>query len=98
MMILRMTPLLHHIGVVVTDRLSMAVRRALKNTPYSLRALAREAAVPHSTLVRIGSGSLRASPAVADRVAKALRAWGAQCARLAQDVELALGMPGVGEV
>jgi hypothetical protein len=98
MMVLRAMPILHHIGVVSTDRLSAAVRRALENTPYSLRALAREAAVPHSTLVRIGSGSLRASPDVANRVAKALRAWGSQCAKFAQDVEQAIGMPGAGEV
>jgi len=70
-----------------TDALSTAVRRALREAPCSTRALAKEAGVPHSTLVRIAAGTRNATPAVAEALARALRAWGKRCERLASAVE-----------
>jgi hypothetical protein len=67
--------------------LTAAVRRALRGTPFSLRALAREAEVPHSSLVRIQAGQLNASPDMAASLARALRKWGRQCNRLAATIE-----------
>jgi len=46
-----------------------------------MRALAREAGVPHTTLVRVRSGTLEASPAVAARVAATLERWSDLCKR-----------------
>jgi hypothetical protein len=72
-----------------TDTLTALVRRALREAPCSLRALAREADVPHSTLVRIRGGSLNASPEVADALVKALERWASQTRKLAAAVVLA---------
>jgi predicted transcriptional regulator len=72
-----------------TDYLTGAVRRALEDAPCSVRALAKQAGVPHSTLVRIGDGSREATPAVAEAVARALRTWGKRCDQLAQWIEYA---------
>jgi len=69
------------------DPLTAALRRALHQAPCSVRALAREAGVPHSTLVRIQGGALKASPAVAGAIAQALRTWGHRCVGLAKVVE-----------
>jgi hypothetical protein len=68
------------------DPLTAAVRHALRQAPCSVRALAREAGVPHSTLVRIQGGALNASPAVAGAIAQALLAWGQRCEALAAQV------------
>ena len=72
-----------------TNPLTAAVRRALSEAPCSTRALAKEAGVPHSTLVRIGDGSRDTTPAVAAAVARALRSWGKRCDRLAGWIEYA---------
>jgi hypothetical protein len=69
-----------------TDALSRAVTRALEAAPCSVRALAKAADVPHSTLVRIQSGALRATPDVAHAVAVALKGWSRECDRLAQGI------------
>jgi transcriptional regulator with XRE-family HTH domain len=69
--------------------LTARVRRALDRAPCSLRRLAREADVPHSTLVRIQKGEREATLDVAHRVARALSAWGKQCQKLAEAVERA---------
>ena len=61
------------------EQLSDAVRDALKGSPASLRALAREAGVPVSTLSRIQSGERDATEAVASAVADALTRWGDSC-------------------
>ena len=60
-------------------RLEEAVRRVLGEVPGSMRALAKEAGIPHSTLVRIRQGHLGASPAVARALADALGRWAREC-------------------
>jgi hypothetical protein len=66
-----------------SDPLTAAVRRALRGAPCTTRALAVEADVPHSTLVRIAAGTRNATPAVALAVARALESWGKRSHRLA---------------
>ena len=61
------------------EHLSNAVRDALRDSPASLRALAREAGVPISTLSRILAGEREATENVARAVADALTKWGASC-------------------
>ncbi len=68
----------HHIGVM-TEKMAEAVRAALEDLPCSERALAREAGIPHSTLVRIRSGERGATPAVALALARALARWADRC-------------------
>ncbi len=80
----------HHIGVVPPKRITTQVRRAIDAAPCSLRELARDAGVPHSTLVRIRSGEREATVDVAQRLARALRAWGTRCLTLADSVERAV--------
>lgn len=70
--------------------LTKATRRALRAAPCSLRALAREARVVHTTLAEIDRGELGASPAVARAVAKALLRWGTRCQKAAKGLEAAL--------
>ncbi len=67
--------------------LTEIVARAVEDAPCSLRALAREAGVPHSTLIRIVNGERDATPAVARAVAEALRRWSDQCAASAAGIE-----------
>jgi len=69
--------------------LRTALRRALAGAPCTLRELARAAGVAHSTLLRIQTGERPASPAVAARVAGALRTWGTRCTALADALERA---------
>lgn len=83
---------LHHNGASM-DPLSAAVTRALHEAPCSVRALAKEAGVPHSSLVRIQAGQLRATSEVAEAVAKGLRRWGDRCSRLAGAIEKAAKWP-----
>jgi len=71
------------------DRLTEAVTRAVRGAPCSVRALARAADVPDSTLVRIVAGERAATPAVAAAVARALDEWGAQCGQLARAIRQA---------
>lgn len=69
--------------IVAMNRLTAAVARAIREAPCTLRALAREAGVPPSTLTRVLSGERAATPAVAEAVACALERWGARCVRMA---------------
>lgn len=71
------------------DRLTDAVVRALGAAPCSLRALARTARVSHVQLLHLTQGKRRATPAVAAKVAAALDAWSADCARGAQRIRQA---------
>ena len=71
------------------DRLTEAVRQAVRGAPCSVRALARAAGVPDSTLVRIVGGERAATPAVAAAVARALNLWGTKCGQLAQGIRQA---------
>lgn len=76
----------HHIGAMQSDQLTAAVRNALRKAPCSLRALAKEAGVPHSTLVRIQGGTRAATPEVAAAVTMGLQAWAKRCGQLATSV------------
>jgi transcriptional regulator with XRE-family HTH domain len=69
------------------DALTRALRRALREAPCSARELAREAGVPHSTLVRVLAGARNATPVVAAAIAQALKTWGKRCVRLATAIE-----------
>jgi len=71
------------------DRLTDAVTRAVRDAPCSVRALARAADVPASTLVRIIARERAATPAVAAAVARALEQWGTNCGQLAQGIRQA---------
>jgi hypothetical protein len=71
------------------DRLTAAVARAVRDAPCTIRALARSAAIPASTLVRIAAGERAATPAVADAIARALDGWSAACDKLARRIRAA---------
>ena len=78
-----------HIAAMQRDRLTAAVARAVRGAPCSVRALARAAGVPDSTLVRIVAGDRASTPAVAAAIARALDQWGARCALLARGIRQA---------
>ncbi len=71
--------------------LDAILRRAIQRAPCSMRALAREAGVSHTILAAIVSGRERATPRVAQQVARALERWGARCARDAAAVWAVMG-------
>jgi hypothetical protein len=71
------------------DHLTDAVADGVRNAPCTIRALARVANVPDSTLVRVVAGERAATPAVADAVADALDAWSDQCKELAKRIRQA---------
>ena len=66
--------------------LNRAVAHAVEMMPASQAALAREADVPTSTLSRIISGELNASPETARRIMAALRRWAAGCGQGADTI------------
>ncbi len=70
--------------------LSDAVRDALESSPASLRALAREAGVPVSTLSRILREEREATEDVALRVMAALKVWGDSCQDASSNIRDAL--------
>lgn len=70
--------------------LQEAVRRALADAPGSLRALAREAGVPHSTLVRIRQGDRTPTRDVSEALAAALERWSGSCAEAADTLRQSL--------
>lgn len=78
-----------HIAAMPRDRLTETVTQAVRGAPCSVRALARQAGVPDSTLVRIVTGERAATPAVAAAVARALDKWSARCRQLARGVRQA---------
>ena len=67
----------------MTTVLTRQVQRAIKAAPCSIRALAREAGVPQSTLVRIQSGERETTLAVATSIERALTNWGRDCTKAA---------------
>lgn len=79
------------------DAVTTAVRQALRHAPCSTRALAKEAGVPHSTLVRIVAGSRNATAAVGRKVARALYLWAERCEGLANAVAEAAKVHGKGD-
>lgn len=85
-----MTPkkLPRHIGKV-RENLTAAVLHAIEAAPCSLRALARAAGVSHALLLQLQRGDFQATPAVAEKVAKALDGWAGQCAAAARKVRAA---------
>jgi transcriptional regulator with XRE-family HTH domain len=66
------------------DTLRQALLEAIDAAPCSDRALAREAGLAHTTLIRIREGRLHATPAVLERVAAALERWSGQCGMAAE--------------
>lgn len=72
------------------SELSEAVKAAVELAPGSLRALARAADVPHSTLVHIVHGKREATPELARKVATALEAWSATCGETADRIRQSL--------
>lgn len=69
--------------MVRDERLSEAVAKAVERTPTSIRALAREAGVPHVSLLQVRDGDLGASPELAKAVAEALEGWSGELSELA---------------
>ncbi len=72
------------------ERLSNVVRDALKRSPASLRALAREAGVPVSTLSRILNKERDVTEEVASALVDALKAWGDSCQEASSRIRDAL--------
>ncbi len=75
--------------------LNKVVRLAIRRAPCSLRALAREAGVPHSTLVRIKQRTLNASPETARKLAAALQRWAEACRSAALDLPVVVSEQGI---
>lgn len=68
------------------NSLRKALLDAIDSAPCSDRALARQAGVAHTTLVRIQAGTLNATPAIVDKVARALEEWGTACHSAAEQL------------
>ena len=68
-------------------QLSRRVRAAIKAAPCSIRELAKQAGIPHSTLVRIAREERMATADVAERVGKALAVWGNLCFKEAERLQ-----------
>ena len=83
----------HHIDAMTTQ-LTRQVQRAIEAVPCSIRALAREAGVPQSTLVRIQSGKREATLAVAQAIAGALSVWSKTCTKAADSLVRAISKKG----
>ena len=79
----------HHIDAMPTD-LTRQVQRAIAAAPCSIRALAREAGVSQSILVRVQSGEREATLAVAKSVERALTNWGRDCTKAAASLRTAI--------
>ena len=73
-----------------TMTLDAALRRAIKDTPGSIRGLGKEAGVSHVFLWALAHGRERATPRVARLVARALERWSKACAAEAAKVRAAL--------
>jgi hypothetical protein len=73
------------------EDVTKAVILALRAWPGSERALAQAARVPHSTLVRIRSGALRASEDVARALVPVLQRWSEECSKAADTLQRASG-------
>jgi lambda repressor-like predicted transcriptional regulator len=70
--------------------LDTVVRRAVREAPCSIRALAKEAGVSHAMLAAIVARHERATSRVALLVAKALDKWAARCAGEAAAIRAAV--------
>lgn len=65
------------------------VLKRIREYGGSVRALARQAKVPHSTLSRAAKGQINLSRDVAQRIVRVLRRWSAHYEKLADDIEKA---------
>jgi plasmid maintenance system antidote protein VapI len=72
------------------DPLTRTTREVLRSFPIPLRAIARAAHVPHSTLARIVTGERGATPAVARALEGLLGRWGRQYESAARHLHTAL--------
>jgi predicted transcriptional regulator len=63
------------------------IRKVLRESPISLRALAQEAGVSHVALIKIRDGEFEASAEIQKAVLKALRKQEATLRRLADQLE-----------
>ena len=79
----------HHIDALAT-LLTRQVQRAINAAPCSIRALAREAGVAQSILVRVQSGEREATLAVATSIERALSNWGRDCTKAATTLRRAI--------
>ena len=79
----------HHIDAMATQ-LTLQVRRSIEAAPCSMRALARQAGVQQTTLVRILSGEREATLATARAVAAALHDWSHTCTKAAEGLDRAI--------
>lgn len=70
--------------------LDAVLRRAIRQAPCSIRALARTAGVSHAILAAIVAGQERATPRVALKVAIALERWATRCGTEAASVRAAV--------
>lgn len=59
----------------------------LERVPASIRGLARDADVPHTTLLAVRDGDLNLSPAKTVRLVATLRRWAGECSDLADLLE-----------
>lgn len=69
--------------LVCMDRLRETLRAAIEAAPCSVRKLADQAGLAHTTLLRIQTGAMRPTPAVARKVAEALETWSEECGEAA---------------
>ena len=63
------------------------LRKIIRQNPCSLRALAREAGVPHASMIQARDGERNVTPDMAKKIVAALRRWAATCNRLADELE-----------
>jgi predicted transcriptional regulator len=71
---------------MTVDRLTQTVRNVLAHLPCSERALARAAGLSSAVLPRIRGGSLKATPATAKKLARALEVWSKDTRRAAERI------------
>lgn len=71
------------------DGFSVIVQHAISQFPGSRRELARKAGVPHATLSAIARGTRRATPTIAQKIAKGLQTMGAEYQQMASASNLA---------
>jgi predicted transcriptional regulator len=71
---------------MTADRLTQTVRNVLAHLPCSERALARAAGLSSAVLPRIRGGTLKATPATAKKLARALESWSKDTWRSAERI------------
>lgn len=87
-----MTPAPRLTIMVIMDRerLSQAVAAAVRQTPTSIRALARRAGLSHVALLQVRDGDLPASRRIGEAVARALEEQAQEATALAGEIREAL--------